>query len=180
MAKFLLLSSGMHEHPQRILVVAGVLAAGCAGQQRTEPPQQAQLLRAVSPPERLAPPQYLPASARAVLRTLMPAHAHDMADLMSAIMVLHYDEIHERAGAIATDATFARPLTGDASELNTALPERFFLLQDELRARAGTLAQVATKSSALAVADAYGRLSETCVNCHATYRDGPLAATSRP
>jgi hypothetical protein len=110
----------------------------------------------------------------------MPSHARDMGDLMSAIMVLHYDEIHERAEVIAQDSRFARPLSGDAAELNSALPERFFLLQDELRTRAATLARAAGKASALDVADAYGRLSETCVRCHATYRDGPLAAGARP
>jgi hypothetical protein len=163
----------------RIKAIAPLLMlAACANQQRSEPPQQAELLRAISPPERLDPPQHLPASARGMLRTLMASHARDMADLMSAIMVLHYDQIADRAGAVAADARFARPLTGDASELNSSLPERFFLLQDELRARAGVLARAGADRKALAVADAYGRLSETCVNCHATYREG-TSATAR-
>jgi hypothetical protein len=163
-----------------LVALAGASGA-CASRQQSQPPQQAELLRAISPPERLGPPDYLPASARAVLRSLMPAHAHDMGALMSAIMVLHYDEIDERATAIAADTRFARPMTGDASELNSALPDTFFQLQDELRARAGTLARAAAQSSALDVADAYGRLSGTCVKCHATYREGlPPATASGP
>src|SRR2546423_10700977 len=110
----------------------------------------------------------------------MASHAGDMGQLMSAIMLLHYDEIHERAEDIAQDARFARPLTGDASELNSALPERFFVLQEDLRAQAGALAAAAAKANAFAVADAYGRLSETCVRCHATYREGTQATAASP
>jgi hypothetical protein len=174
----------MLNRPASVLLfwVAGpalTFASGaCATPPRPQPPQEAQLLRAISPPEGLAPPQYLPASARAILRGRMASHAQDMGALMSAIMVLHYDDIQQRANDIALDARFARPMTGDASELNSALPERFFVLQEELRTRAGALAGVAARKNALAVADAYGRLSETCVKCHATYREAatPTAA----
>jgi hypothetical protein len=105
-----------------------------------------------------------------------------MGALMSAIMLLHYDEIYERANDMALDARFARPMTGDASELNSALPERFFVLEEELRTRSGTLAAAATKTNAFAIADAYGLLSETCVKCHATYREAvtPTAASALP
>jgi hypothetical protein len=160
------------------LVALAAASGACASQPQSRPPQEAQLLRAISPPERLGPPDYLPASARSVLRSLMPAHARDMGALMSAIMVLHYDEIDERASAIAADTRFARPMTGDASELNAALPQTFFQLQDELRTQAGTLARAAGRRSALDVADAYGRLSGTCVKCHATYREGARPATA--
>lgn len=95
-----------------------------------------------------------------------------MADLMSAIMVLRYPIIRDRAQAIADDVDLARPLTGDATELNALLPAKFFDYQDELRVRAHALQAAAAQSNAYAVADAYGRLSETCVRCHATYRQG--------
>src|SRR5947199_168709 len=91
--------------PSVVLCLSGLALAGglggCASQQRAQPPQQAQLTRAISAPERLGPPQYLPESSRAILRGHMPSHARDMGDLMSAIMLLHYDEIHERAEVIA-------------------------------------------------------------------------------
>jgi cytochrome c556 len=158
-----------------------VTSSGCASHQRPQPPQEAQLVRAISPPARLEAPDYLPASARLLLRERMTAHARDMGQLMSAIMLLHYGEVHERAQAIAEDTRFARPMTGDASELNSALPERFFSLQEQLRTRSGALATAAAQTDALAVADAYGRLSETCVSCHATYRQGTagMAASAR-
>jgi cytochrome c556 len=160
--------------PSLIVALSGALAvSACAGKQpRNEPPQQPQLARALAPPARLAPPEYLPETARVLLRTRMVSHARDMADLMNAIMVLDYPSIAGRAGAVADDANFARPLTGDATELNSALPEKFFQHQDELKAQARRLATAADHMKAFEVAEAYGRLSETCVRCHASYRTG--------
>jgi cytochrome c556 len=158
--------------PMSRFLILIVLLGACATGRSGEPPQQAQLVNAVSPPERLAPPEYLPGEARAVLRTRMATHAQQMGNLVSAIMVLRYDEIAERSTAIAQDARFARPLTGDATELNSALPEKFFGYQRELRVWAGALSTAAEKTDALAVANAYGELSSVCVRCHATYRTG--------
>jgi cytochrome c556 len=159
--------------PARTVTLVVATIAGCASQpERDQPPQQAQLVQAISPPARLEPPEYLSGMARAVLRTRMASHARDMGDLMSAIMVLQYDRIRDRASAIASDASLARPLTGDATELNSALPEKFFQHQDELKAGAKALAVAADKQSAFAVAEAYGRVSETCVRCHGVYRQG--------
>jgi cytochrome c556 len=149
-----------------------VLLASCAGPTAREPPQQAQLTRALSPPRRLEPPADLPESARMILRTLMASHAQNMSGLMSAIMVLDYPAIEESADAVASDASLARPLTREASELNALLPEAFFRRQDDLRAQARLLSAAAKKQSAYAVAEAYGHLSESCVRCHYTYRTG--------
>jgi cytochrome c556 len=169
----------MSQHRHRIvpglpgcLVLVASLATGCATQPPAEPPQQAQLLRAISPPARLDPPESLPGTARALLRTRMASHAQDMAALMSAIMILRYSEIEERATAIATEAHFARPHSNDATELNSALPEKFFANERELQVLAGTLAGAAHRLKPFEVANAYGQLSETCVKCHAVYRAG--------
>lgn len=102
----------------------------------------------------------------------MASHARDMSDLMSNIMVLHYPEISDGALRVAGDASLSRPLTEDASELNSALPEKFFLYQDALRLEAKTLAEAAGRQNPFDVADSYGRLSQVCVRCHATYRAG--------
>jgi cytochrome c556 len=139
---------------------------------RAQPPQQAQLKRAISPPERLGPPDDLSSTARELLKSRMASHARDMADLMSAIMVLDYPRIRDDANRIASDVSLARPLSDDASELNSALPEKFFLYQDNLRLEAKTLAEAAGRSHAFDVADSYGRVSQICVRCHATYRAG--------
>ena len=156
-----------------LIAALAAFMAGCASQSAGDhAPQEAQLVRAVSPPERLQPPEHLSGTARLVLRNRMASHARDMGDLTSAIMLLQYDRIRDRADAVAADASWARPLTQDATELNSALPERFFELQDQLRIQARALSGAAEQMKALAVADAYGRLSETCVSCHAVYREG--------
>ena len=154
-------------------MVAGLSIAlvSCAGQPPLTP-QQAQLAQAVSAPPRLRPPEPLSETARMLLRTRMASHARDMGALNSAIMLLHYPEIDEGARRIAGDASLSRPLSADATELNSALPEKFFLYQDELRLEAKTLAEAAGRQHAFDVADSYGRLSQACVRCHATYRAG--------
>jgi cytochrome c556 len=155
------------------LVALATSAASCAtSSPAPTPPQEPQLLAAVGPPARLEPPEYLPDIARNILRARMASHAHDMGELMSAIMILDYPRVHDGAQAIVSDVSLARPLTGDATELNSALPTKFFDLQDELKVRGRALRDAAHRQSALEVADAYGRLSETCVHCHAVYRAG--------
>jgi hypothetical protein len=149
--------------------LTAAVALSCASQP-PQPPQRAELARAVSPPKRKEPPQPLPGAARALLHERMVSHARDMGDLVSAIMLLQYPRIHERATAISTEITLARPLTDDATELAASVPASFFDLQDELRERARTLDLAAREQSAMQVADAYGRLSETCVRCHASFR----------
>jgi cytochrome c556 len=157
-----------------IAVAAGVVVAqGCASQQaKHEPPQMAELTQAISPPKRIEPPEYLSPTARALLETRMASHARDMGQLVSAIMVLDYPLIGEGAAQIASDASLSRPLTGDATELNSALPARFFDQQDELRVRARELGEASHAQNPFRVADAYGRLSQACVRCHAVYRQG--------
>jgi hypothetical protein len=146
---------------------------GCAGRNASEAPQRRQLVNAVSAPDRLAPPEYLSGDARALLRTRMVNHARNMGELTAAIMALRYPEIRERALAISEEARFARPLTADATELNSALPEKFFVHERELRVFAAALASGAETMNAFGVAEVFGRMSETCVKCHATYRAGP-------
>ena len=150
----------------------GMIAAGCAASPPRQAPQQEHLTRAISPPRRLEPPDNLPENARAVLRTIMVSHASNMGDLMQAIMVLDYPRIREGADAIAGDASLARPLTQQATELNSLLPEEFFRQQDGLRAQARLLSDAASRQSPYGVAEAYGRLSENCVRCHYVYRHG--------
>jgi cytochrome c556 len=148
-----------------------LLPASCAGQEAAHhPPQQAQLAQAISTPERQAPPEPLSPAARAILKERMASHARDMGGLVSAIMLLKYPEIAQRADAIAADVNLSRPVTGDATELNSALPEKFFVRQDDLKAAARLLGDAARNLDPYRVANAYGRLSEGCVRCHADYR----------
>jgi hypothetical protein len=164
-----------------LLGCAMVMGVSCAGQQQqpapappppSPSPQAAQMTQAVSPPERLHPPESLSPMAKAILNRRMASHAREMRDLVSAIVVLQYDEIQAGALRIAGDVTLSRPLSEDATELNAALPEQFFVYQDRLRQEAKTLAGAASRQNAGEIADSYGRLSQVCVRCHATYRAG--------
>jgi len=156
----------------RVAMLLSSALAACATPPSRQPPQQPQLAQATTVPPRLAPPEHLPETARVLLRGRMASHANDMSALMSAIMVLDYPRIGDRAEAIAADERFARPLTADATELASALPEKFFLYQDNLRLEAKVLADAAGRAHAFDVADSYGRLSQVCVRCHASYRAG--------
>ena len=148
------------------------MSASCAAPSKNQPPQQAQLAQAVAAPTRLRPPEQLSPTARELLRLRMVSHARDMNELTSAIMLLRYPEIRDDALRLAGDASLSRPLTADATELNAALPEKFFLYQDALRLEGKTLAEAAERQQPFDVADSYGRLSQVCVRCHATYRAG--------
>jgi hypothetical protein len=165
-------------HIHRLQIWTATLLGGiaifatCANQAQNQPPQRAQLAQAVAPPHRPGPGEYLSPTARVILETRMASHARRMNGLVSSIMILEYPEIAEGAEQIAADASLSRPITGDATELNSALPQGFFLQQDQLRAQARALADAARALDPHRVADAYGRLSEACVRCHGVYRQG--------
>jgi cytochrome c556 len=146
------------------------LSLSCASPDTSKPPQVPQLARALATPDRTGPPEPLSPQTRAILRDRMAAHARDMGDLVAAIMVLDYPRISERANSIASNVNLARPISNDATELNASIPEKFFVRQDQLRAAARVLGSAATAASPDQVADAYGKMSETCVRCHAEYR----------
>ena len=121
----------------------------------------------------LPPPEHLPSAARSVLKQRMERHGRDMGDLMWAVLLLDYDTTQKLARQVSTEPLLARPLSGDASELNALLPERFFTLQDELKTHAAALARVAPRHDPEAMAEAYGRLARTCVACHQVYLNEP-------
>ena len=150
--------------------LATLFVFACAS--HTLPPQQRQLAQAVAPARHLEPREPLPEAARAVLKSRMVDHERDMRALMSAIMVLDYPTIHGEAVAIADNANLSRPLSADATELNSLLPESFFVYQDQLRRDARALAAAADQLNPFDTAASYGRLSESCVRCHAAYRGG--------
>ncbi|MCS6912005.1 MAG: hypothetical protein RMK29_00900 [Myxococcales bacterium] len=120
--------------------------------------------------DRLLPqPAHLDATARALLRQRMARHGADMNELVAAVVLADLDEAQRRARSIAEDANLARPLSGDATELNSALPQAFFRFQDELRARARDLAAAAARRDAQATAAAFGQVASACVGCHLAY-----------
>jgi cytochrome c553 len=117
----------------------------------------------------LPAPDYLPDAARALLRKKMERHGQDARDLMFAVTLLQYDAARATAQRISSEPRLVRPVPGGEDDLNSLLPERFFVLQEEARTRAQAVATAAEKKDDKALADSYGRLVETCVSCHASY-----------
>jgi cytochrome c556 len=155
---------------RRLLLALLVPLAACASPQAYQPAQKTQAVRAVETPKRNDPAEPLSPAARALLKSRMASHARDMNDLVLAIMTLDYLRIEQRGDQIADDVSLSRPVTNDATELNAALPEKFFVHQDKLKLEARALADAARARNPYRVAEQYGRLSEGCVRCHADYR----------
>src|SRR4051794_9759389 len=109
---------------RRMLALSAFALSACATPPRDQPVQRAQLAQAVSPPSRLKAPEPLSATARTILRTRMVSHTREMGELVSAIMLLQYEPIRTEALRISGDASLSRPLSEDATELNSALPEK--------------------------------------------------------
>lgn len=125
-------------------------------------------------PRRLPPRRSLPPLARSILSQHMENHAFQMNELVWSVVFLEHEETRELAEEIANGPTIARPLPDGqtpSDDLSSMLPAQFFDLQDQLHARAKELADAARDEDDAAIAKAWGRLSESCVACHATYLD---------
>ena len=84
--------------------------------------------------EELAVSPAIPPAALQAVRSKMARHDVQMRALLSRVVLLDDDGVARTAGEIFDEPALARPIGGD--ELNGLLPERFFVLQDELKARA--------------------------------------------
>jgi hypothetical protein len=118
----------------------------------------------------LAPPPRIPPAARAVIASKMRRHADQLTALLMNVVVLNRDGVARAAGEIFDEPALARPVAGD--ELNGLLPERFFELQDALRAQARALVAAAARGDGSGLPDAFAALTKTCVSCHAVYLSG--------
>jgi hypothetical protein len=124
-----------------------------------------------SPEVSLPAPAYLPAMARELLRKRMERHGRDQSRLVLAVTLLQRDVVKSIASDIAAEPRLVRPLAEGPDELNTALPERFFVFQDALRLRAKDLAAAASNKDDVGLAKSFGQMVEICVSCHSTYLD---------
>jgi cytochrome c556 len=131
------------------------------------------LLVQAAPPQKLPAPKRLSPTARQIIDKRMQRHSRDLIPLVRSVVMLDYDRTAKLADSIVEDTMLARPLTGDASELNNQLPEKFFTLQDDLRTQARTLSDAAKRHDPEAMSDAFGKLSRTCVRCHSVYLQEP-------
>ena len=126
--------------------------------------------RSIRPEPRLATPQSIPESARAVIRSKMHRHAAQMTALVSSVAVLDYDGAARTAGEIFDEPTLARPVTGD--ELNGLLPEPFFALQDALRSQARDIVRAAARRNNPQLGETFAALTRGCISCHEVYLAG--------
>ena len=117
-------------------------------------------------------------AARQVMKSKMGRHDIQMQALVSRVVLLDDDGVARVAGEIFDEPALARPLAGD--ELNGLIPERFFVLQDELRARARRLVVASGKHDHEALADEFAGLAKGCVTCHQTFVGGPVGPVGAP
>ncbi|WNG37074.1 hypothetical protein F0U61_27910 [Archangium violaceum] len=161
-----------HARSRIPLVVAGVLSVGLLFQaSAAEPKKAAPKAKAAEAKEHpgLPAPDYLPEAARTLLRKKMGRHGLDARDLMFGVTLLRYDVVRAAAQRIASEPRLVRPEAGAEDDPSTFLPERFFVLQDEVRMRAQAVAAAAEKRDDTALAESYGLLVQTCVSCHSVY-----------
>jgi hypothetical protein len=135
------------------------------------------VLLAAQPPatgakKKLSSPRYISPAARMLLDQRMERHGEAAMRLAISVVLLEYEESGQVAKMLSEEATLARPKAGELDTLNAQLPARFFELQEELRARAGELADAAAKRNDAAMATAYGKLTSACVSCHSVYLNG--------
>lgn len=123
----------------------------------------------------LGAPSYLSAIARQLLTQRMVRHGRDMLALVEAVLLLDRETTQRLAAEIAAEPRLTRPIAGGADDVNAALPERFFVLQDELKSRAADLAEAARSSDDTKLAARLGEVTQTCVSCHSTYLEPPPA-----
>jgi hypothetical protein len=118
-------------------------------------------------PDVLEQPEHIPPAARQILRHRMERHGARMRELVMTVILMNDDAAARVAGEIYDEPTLARPIVGD--ELNGMLPDRFFVLQDELKARSRRLVAALARHDRTAVADEFGAVTKGCVACHDAY-----------
>ena len=158
-----------HRLPLALLTLGLVMQAQASEPTTAPAPAPAKSKKASKPTPSLPVPDYMPEGARAALRTKMERHGQAMTDLMLGVTLLQYDVANAAAGRIVNEPRLGRPIQGGDDELSSLLPERFFTLQDELRSRAQAVQDAAKKRDDTALGESFGRMTETCIACHATY-----------
>jgi hypothetical protein len=147
---------------KRHAVTIGAAALGAAATAAVLLPS-----RKIGPEPHLPPPQHLSATVRGLLDKRMARHASDMSELEKAVVLLDQARAAQLAERIASEPMLSRPT--EPSQLNAELPERFFVLQDALRADAARLAAAARAGDFEQLSKMYSQVTQTCVTCHAAY-----------
>jgi ribosome-associated translation inhibitor RaiA/cytochrome c556 len=111
----------------------------------------------------LLQPKQVSTRTREYLKTKMKNHGADARQLALEVALLQWDAAKKHANEIA-----AQPRL----EKTAAVPELtdgFFVLQEQLRTRAGELSAAADRKDPKGTAAAYGAMLDTCATCHAVY-----------
>ncbi|MCC6807484.1 MAG: cytochrome c [Deltaproteobacteria bacterium] len=124
-------------------------------------------------PKKLPLPGYISPQLRKVLDKRMEHHGRGAIGLSIAVVLLAHDDVAELALGLAEQPGLARPRLGEEGTLNATLPAQFFSFQDQLRERAKELAAAAKQKNNAKMHAALGRVTETCMTCHAVYLNGP-------
>ncbi len=154
-----------------LLFIMVTTSMACTSARPTAVPSQASV--AVSPKvsAHLPTPDRFPPLAREILHRRMLRHGDDMLSLVSSVLMLNHQGVEALATEIVREPRLGRPTPADPDTLNVQLPPRFFVLQDELKDRARTVASAAHAQDNEKVVKSFGQLVETCVSCHAVYLD---------
>jgi hypothetical protein len=131
--------------------------------------------------DQLPTSQSMPNAARQVVRSKMDRHDAQMKALISRVVLLDDDGVARVAGEIFDEPAIARPIGG--AELDGLIPERFFVLQDELRARARQLVIASGNHDRDAIANEFAAVAKSCVACHEVFVHGdnaPGGAKEKP
>ena len=128
--------------------------------------------------DQLPPSTTISPAARQVVRNKMARHEAQMKALVSRVVLLDDDGVARVAGEIFDEPALARPIAGD--ELNGLIPERFYVLQDELRARARKLVIASGRHDRDAIAEEFAGVARSCVGCHQTFVGGPVGPIGQP
>ncbi|MFZ5446973.1 MAG: hypothetical protein ACOZQL_43750 [Myxococcota bacterium] len=150
----------------RALIIALALVVGgvADAEPKKTPPKTAS-----GPKKALEAPAYLNPMARQLLKRRMARHGRDMLSLVQSVLFLDRETTQRLAAELAAEPRLTRPIAGGEDDLNASLPERFFVLQDELRSRALALSDASKKADDVALAARLGELTQTCVSCHSAY-----------
>jgi hypothetical protein len=101
----------------------------------------------------------------------MSQHQQEMEGMFRSTVLLRYAEVEATASAISRTPPLPNPAVTLFRDPEVGVPREFFALQDELRVRAGELVKAAHDHDNSAMAKGYGRMTETCVSCHALLID---------
>jgi len=115
------------------------------------------------------PGDALPPAARQAISRQMVEHASKLGTLLTAVLLLDHDQVRRYASDIASAPMVARPLPGEKDTVIAQIPKRFFELQDQLATQAKALSEAAGRHDDAQMGAAFGKVTDTCVTCHAAF-----------